>query len=50
VWWDEPISDSRRLAWVGWLPRAARYVALAALVVAGGAALVTYRRSMHHDT
>jgi hypothetical protein len=50
VWWDEPISDSRRPARVGWLPGTARYAALAAFVVAGGAMLATYRRSMNHNT
>ena len=46
-----PNSNQRRdsMARLGWPFRAARYVALAAFVVAGGAALATYQRSLNHD-
>jgi hypothetical protein len=50
---DERTSDSHRpqdfVARVGWLLGTALNVALAAFVVAGGAVLATYQRSMNHD-
>lgn len=47
-----PDSNRRRdpMARLGWPFKTARYVALAAFVVAGGAALATYQRSLNHDT